>query len=128
MATDRSEGFALILALRPTQVGIARTFVAGVWRALGYEDEAAEDARLAASEAFAELAARCGGGMATVSIDAVGTDLTTRLEVTARGDGEEDGPETDDRRRSLIAALMPRSDVELDRDLPFISFTVPWPM
>ena len=125
---DASAQATLILGLDPAQAGIVRVFVAETYRLFGCEDEVAEDARLAASEAFAELTARCSSGTATVEVSAVDGKVTTRLEArsTSRGPADED-LRTDDRRRSLIAALMADVRDELDAEPPAISFSAPRP-
>jgi len=118
----------LVVGLDAAQVGFVRAFVAETWRLLGCEEEVAEDARLVASEAFAELAARGSDGIVRVEITATPGVVTTRLEVqsTAVGRAERDHA-SDGRRRVFIAALMPDVEDHLDDEPPSLSFSAPRP-
>jgi len=126
-ATPEPEELSLSLPAAPEHLASVRAFVGEAWLGLGFDDEATDDARVVASEALAELLAKRGSGLATISI---AVDVRT-VSATIRLRPDADAPAVhvtdDDRRASLIVALMPAVRMQVDATPASITFEVPRP-
>jgi hypothetical protein len=127
--THTTEELALNLRAGPEHLATVRAFVGETWRSLGFEEEAVDDARVAASEALAELFARRGAGSATVAITVDARAVTAEIRLhPGSGEAPAGGGADGDRRRSLMAAVIPGIRLRVEETPATISFVVPRPV
>lgn len=106
----------------PSQVSIARLFVASAVRGEGFPDDLVEDARLAVSEAVSDMIERQGAsGMIKITVTPSGEALDVHIE----SPGAPPIPGDDSPLRlAVISSLFPEADLSSDK----VSFRIEVPV